>query len=228
MSLAVVFRETALRNLARIRGEDKELFTLTRRAISALADGLIRKVRPRSARGVYRLTRRHPDPLRSRRSGGDGIHHQHRDHRLDPPEGADLIGRGQPCPLRHLRIAIPVSIGGHVLRRLMRDSSPTADLRHQPRIGARASDVLASVCGVGILSAYVWQRVLAAARGHVGPALQHGLPNVAYDRPAILRLAGDVTGRCVLELGCAAGVLTRQLVDRGASVLALEPGAADG
>ena len=33
-----VFRETALRNLARIRGEDKDLFTWTRRAISALAD----------------------------------------------------------------------------------------------------------------------------------------------------------------------------------------------
>jgi SAM-dependent methyltransferase len=58
---------------------------------------------------------------------------------------------------------------------------------------------------------------------------EHGLPNAAYDRPAILRLAGDVTGRRVLELGCAAGVLTRQLVDRGASVLALdrEPRMAD-
>jgi SAM-dependent methyltransferase len=51
---------------------------------------------------------------------------------------------------------------------------------------------------------------------------EHGLPNAAYDRPAILRLAGDVAGRRVLELGCAAGVLTRQLVDRGASVLALD------
>jgi mRNA-degrading endonuclease RelE of RelBE toxin-antitoxin system len=38
MSLTVVFRETALRNLARIRGEDKDLFTRTRRAISALAE----------------------------------------------------------------------------------------------------------------------------------------------------------------------------------------------
>ena len=38
MSLTVVFRETALRNLARIRGEDKDLFTRTRRAISALVD----------------------------------------------------------------------------------------------------------------------------------------------------------------------------------------------
>ena len=38
MSLTVIFRETALRNLARIRGEDKDLFTGTRRAISALAE----------------------------------------------------------------------------------------------------------------------------------------------------------------------------------------------
>jgi mRNA interferase RelE/StbE len=38
VSLTVVFREAALRNLARIRGEDKDLFTRARRAISALAD----------------------------------------------------------------------------------------------------------------------------------------------------------------------------------------------
>jgi 2-polyprenyl-3-methyl-5-hydroxy-6-metoxy-1,4-benzoquinol methylase len=49
---------------------------------------------------------------------------------------------------------------------------------------------------------------------------EHSLPNAAYDRPPILRLAGDITGRRVLELGCAAGVLTRQLVDRGANVRA--------
>jgi SAM-dependent methyltransferase len=46
--------------------------------------------------------------------------------------------------------------------------------------------------------------------------------NVSYDRPAILRLAGDVHGRRVLELGCAAGVLTEHLADRGADVLALD------
>jgi hypothetical protein len=38
VSLTVVLRETALRTLARIRGEDKDLFTRTRRAISALAE----------------------------------------------------------------------------------------------------------------------------------------------------------------------------------------------
>ena len=38
MSLTVVFRETALRALARIRSEDKDAFTRTRHAIAALAD----------------------------------------------------------------------------------------------------------------------------------------------------------------------------------------------
>lgn len=38
MSLTVVFRETALRNLARIRGEDTDAFTRVRHAIAALAD----------------------------------------------------------------------------------------------------------------------------------------------------------------------------------------------
>jgi mRNA-degrading endonuclease RelE of RelBE toxin-antitoxin system len=56
VSLTVVFRETALRNLARIRGEDKDLFTRARRAISALAD---RPYPPGAvawgATGVYRL-----------------------------------------------------------------------------------------------------------------------------------------------------------------------------
>jgi mRNA interferase RelE/StbE len=56
VSLTVVFRETALRNLARVRGEDKDLFTRTRRAISALADqphppGAVAW----GATGVYRL-----------------------------------------------------------------------------------------------------------------------------------------------------------------------------
>lgn len=46
--------------------------------------------------------------------------------------------------------------------------------------------------------------------------------NAHYDRPAILRLAGDVRGRRVLELGCAAGLLTEQLADAGADVLAVD------
>jgi mRNA interferase RelE/StbE len=56
VSLTVVFRETALRNLARIRSEDKDLFIRTRRTVALLAD------RPYpdgavawGATGIYRL-----------------------------------------------------------------------------------------------------------------------------------------------------------------------------
>jgi mRNA interferase RelE/StbE len=37
VTLTVVFRETALRNLARMRSEDKDLFVRTRRAVELLA-----------------------------------------------------------------------------------------------------------------------------------------------------------------------------------------------
>lgn len=46
--------------------------------------------------------------------------------------------------------------------------------------------------------------------------------NVGYDRPAIMRLVGDVEGKRVVELGCAGGSLTELLVDRGASVVGLD------
>ena len=46
--------------------------------------------------------------------------------------------------------------------------------------------------------------------------------NRDYDRPTILRLAGDLDGKRVLELGCAAGGLTEQLVKRGADVVGVD------
>ena len=56
MSLTVVFRDTALRNLARLRGEDKDLFTRTRRAISMLAsEPYPENAVAWGATGVYRL-----------------------------------------------------------------------------------------------------------------------------------------------------------------------------
>jgi mRNA interferase RelE/StbE len=56
MSLSIVIRDTALRNLARLRGDDKDLFTRARQAITQLADqprpaGAV----PWGATGVYRL-----------------------------------------------------------------------------------------------------------------------------------------------------------------------------
>jgi SAM-dependent methyltransferase len=46
--------------------------------------------------------------------------------------------------------------------------------------------------------------------------------NRDYDRPTILRLAGNINGKRVLELGCASGVLTTHLVERGADVLSVD------
>lgn len=62
MSRTVVFRETALRNLARMRSEDKDLFARTRRAVARLAD----EPHPPGAvawggTGIYRL---HADDIR--------------------------------------------------------------------------------------------------------------------------------------------------------------------
>jgi mRNA interferase RelE/StbE len=56
VSLTVVCRETALRNLADLRSEDNELFIRTRRAVALLAD----QPRPEGsvawgATGIYRL-----------------------------------------------------------------------------------------------------------------------------------------------------------------------------
>jgi SAM-dependent methyltransferase len=43
-----------------------------------------------------------------------------------------------------------------------------------------------------------------------------------YDRPAMLALAGEVTGYRVLDVGCAAGHLTAELARRGADVLGID------
>jgi SAM-dependent methyltransferase len=51
---------------------------------------------------------------------------------------------------------------------------------------------------------------------------EKSLPNTVYDRPAMMRLAGDLDGRHVLELGCAAGGLTAQLIEAGADVVGLD------
>ena len=45
-----------------------------------------------------------------------------------------------------------------------------------------------------------------------------GLFNAHYAQPAIIDLAGDVTGRSILDAGCGAGPLAAALRDRGAQV----------
>jgi SAM-dependent methyltransferase len=46
--------------------------------------------------------------------------------------------------------------------------------------------------------------------------------NAYYERPGIISLLGDVTGRRVLEIGCGAGLLTSWLVERGAEVTGVD------
>lgn len=44
------------------------------------------------------------------------------------------------------------------------------------------------------------------------------LLNAWYERPAMLRLAGDVRGRKILDAGCGSGPLSAELRDRGAEM----------
>ena len=52
---------------------------------------------------------------------------------------------------------------------------------------------------------------------------ESNLLNGYYARPAILDLAGDVTGRGILDVGCGAGPLLEALCDRGAIVTGVDP-----
>nr|WP_066945095.1 class I SAM-dependent methyltransferase [Microtetraspora fusca] len=49
-----------------------------------------------------------------------------------------------------------------------------------------------------------------------------GIANAYYERPAILALAGDVTGRRILDAGCGSGPLFAALRDRGAVVTGID------
>jgi len=48
------------------------------------------------------------------------------------------------------------------------------------------------------------------------------LNNAYYERPAVLRLAGELTGRRVLDAGCGSGALFAALRDRGATVTGVD------
>ncbi|WP_182376861.1 class I SAM-dependent methyltransferase [Nocardioides sp. WS12] len=50
--------------------------------------------------------------------------------------------------------------------------------------------------------------------------------NAYYERPAMLDLAGEVTGRRILDAGCGSGPLTAALRDRGAVVTGFDASAA--
>ncbi|WP_433443709.1 class I SAM-dependent methyltransferase [Nonomuraea sp. CA-141351] len=51
------------------------------------------------------------------------------------------------------------------------------------------------------------------------------LLNAYYERPAMLELAGDVTGRHILDAGCGSGPLFAELRDRGAIVTGIDASA---
>ncbi|MET9572758.1 class I SAM-dependent methyltransferase [Streptomyces virginiae] len=51
---------------------------------------------------------------------------------------------------------------------------------------------------------------------------ENSLVNAHYERPAVLALAGDVTGRRILDAGCGSGPLSAALRDRGALVTGID------
>ncbi|MFD8885074.1 methyltransferase domain-containing protein [Streptomyces erythrochromogenes] len=55
---------------------------------------------------------------------------------------------------------------------------------------------------------------------------ENSLVNAHYERPAMLALAGDVTGRRILDAGCGSGPLSAALRDRGAVVTGVDVSAA--
>ncbi|MEV0613302.1 class I SAM-dependent methyltransferase [Nonomuraea sp. NPDC050404] len=54
---------------------------------------------------------------------------------------------------------------------------------------------------------------------------EDGIANAYYERPAILALAGEVTGRRILDAGCGSGPLFAELRDRGAVVSGVDSSA---
>ena len=55
---------------------------------------------------------------------------------------------------------------------------------------------------------------------------ESNLFNAYYERPAMLRLAGDVAGRRILDAGCGSGPLAAELRERGAAVSGFDASAA--
>jgi len=66
-----------------------------------------------------------------------------------------------------------------------------------------------------------WDAIPRAALDALEP--DGGFAKRALLNPALLRLAGDLRGRRVLDAGCGTGYLSRMLAARGATVVGLEP-----
>ncbi|MFF0267982.1 class I SAM-dependent methyltransferase [Kribbella sp. NPDC004536] len=65
-----------------------------------------------------------------------------------------------------------------------------------------------------------------AFAGAYSSANDSSLYNAYYARPELLRLSGDVSGLRVLDVGCGAGPLMKQLRDKGAEVSGFDGSAA--
>ena len=52
--------------------------------------------------------------------------------------------------------------------------------------------------------------------------VDHNPMNVSYERPAMLAMAGELEGRRVLDVGCAAGAMSEALLAHGASVVGID------
>ncbi|MEQ0557696.1 GrpB family protein [Amycolatopsis sp. NEAU-NG30] len=77
----------------------------------------------------------------------------------------------------------------------------------------------------GVIDEIIGRARAAQYDGHSEAYAEHAeksVTNAHYDRPAILDLAGDVEGRRVLDVGCAAGHLSALLAGRGARVLGVD------
>src|SRR5438270_5309889 len=72
----------------------------------------------------------------------------------------------------------------------------------------------------GILTP-MWQIYDEMGRGFLAHA-EHSPYNAFYDRPAVLAVAGEVSGLAVLDAGCGPGLYAEELARRGASVTAVD------
>jgi SAM-dependent methyltransferase len=67
----------------------------------------------------------------------------------------------------------------------------------------------------------VWTVYDAMAESYEADA-QESAYNAHYDRPAVLQAVGEVRGKRVLDAGCGPGYYARELVERGAHVVAFD------
>jgi SAM-dependent methyltransferase len=94
------------------------------------------------------------------------------------------------------------------------------DVTHLGKDDHRVGDADGSACSV-IVSLKTVSMYDAFADSFAAHAEQSAY-NAHYDRPAVLGLLGDVTGRRVLDVGCGSGLYSEELAKRGAEVIGFD------